>query len=404
MFQSISPAPPDAIFGLNEAMRRDDRPGKINLGAGVYKDESGQTPILGVVKAAEKRLLDEEATKSYLPIDGHPAYAERVRRLVFGGEHAALKDERIATVHSPGGTGALRVVAELLRTVGAAAGKIPTIWLSSPTWANHPKIFAAAGLETKTYAYYDAAKRDLDLDGMLSSLEAVQAGDVVVLHGCCHNPTGVDPSPEAWTEIAELVAKRGAVPLVDFAYHGFVHGLDEDAAVVRRMAEQAEEMIVCTSFSKNFGLYAERVGAAHLLTGSAEQTRALLSRAKICVRTNYSNPPVHGAAVVATVLGDEGLTATWHDELAAMRGRIQDMRQALADGLDGRGVHLHDEGNGFVVRQNGMFSFSGLTPEEVERLQAEHAVYILKSGRINVAGITPTNLDQLCDAIAAVRA
>ena len=399
MFEAVSPAPPDAIFGLNEAMRRDDRPDKINLGAGVYKDESGRTPVLNVVKEAEQRLLVSEKSKTYLPIDGHPAYAEAVRRLVFGSGHGAVKDGRIATVHTPGGTGALRVVAELLRSLGGE----PTVWLSSPTWANHPQIFAAAGLETRAYAYYDAARRDLDLDAMLADLEKTQAGDLVVLHGCCHNPTGVDPAPEAWDRITEVLSRRGAVPLLDFAYHGFVEGLDEDARAVRNMAAQVGEMVVCSSFSKNFGLYSERVGAAHLLTASAEQKTALLSRAKACVRTNYSNPPLHGAAVVATVLEAPDLEAAWHQELAAMRRRIQDMRRALAAGLDARGIRLHEDGNGFITRQNGMFSFSGLRPDEVERLQAEHAVYILGSGRINVAGITPSNIDRLCDAVADVR-
>lgn len=401
VFEAVSPAPPDAIFGLNEAMRRDPRPDKINLGVGVYKDEAGRTPILNVVKQAEERLLGSEKSKSYLPIDGHPRYAELVRELVFGPGHPALKDDRVATVHTPGGTGALRVSAELVRSV--AGSRTPMVWLSSPSWANHPKIFAAAGLETRAYAYYDAEGRALNLDGMLADLEQMQAGDLVVLHGCCHNPTGVDPDAAAWERVTEVVARRGAVPLVDFAYHGFSAGLDEDAAAVRAMAAQVQEMLVCTSFSKNFGLYSERVGAVHLLTGSASQTSALLSRAKSCVRTNYSNPPLHGAAVVATVLDDGDLTAAWHDELADMRRRIHDMRGALAAGLDSRGVHLSDAGNGFITRQNGMFSFAGLSPEEVERLQTEHAVYILGSGRINVAGITPSNIDRLCDAVAEVR-
>ena len=366
----------------------------------MYKDESGITPVLDTVKEAERRLLEQESSKSYLPIDGHASYAEAVRNLVFGADHAVVKDGRAATVQTPGGTGALRVVAELVRSVGGSA---PKVWLSAPTWANHPKIFGAAGLETRTYGYYDDDTRGLDFDAMVESLKDVDAGDMVVLHGCCHNPTGVDLGADQWRQVAALLAERGALPLLDFAYHGFVEGVDEDAAAVRHMAETVPEMVVCSSFSKNFGLYAERVGAAHLITASADQTRALLSRAKICVRTNYSNPPVHGASVVATVLNDAELNAGWQKELADMRDRIRKMRHSLADGLNSRNISLHKDGNGFITRQNGMFSFSGLTPDEVKRLQEEFAVYILGSGRINVAGITSSNVDRLCDAIATVR-
>lgn len=399
MFESVSPAPPDAIFGLNEAMGRDPRPDKINLGAGVYKDESGKTPILEVVKEAEGRLLKGETTKSYLPIDGSADYAEAVRELVLGSDHGVIQDGRAVTVHAPGGTGALRVMGELVKTIGGP----PTVWLSNPTWANHKKIFAAAGLETKSYGYYDPESRGLDFESMTASLEEVQAGDLVVLHGCCHNPSGVDPSFEQWKVLGELLGRRGAIPLVDFAYHGFVDGTDEDAQAVRHLADTMEELIVCSSFSKNFGLYAERVGAATLITGSSKQAAAVLSQAKSCVRSFYSNPPMHGAAVVTTVLRDAELRARWEVELADMRNRIQKMRAELAAGLSRRNVRLHEEGNDFIVRQNGMFSFSGLTSDEVEELRRDHAVYILASGRINVAGITESNIDRLCDAIAQVR-
>lgn len=399
MFESVSLAPPDAIFGLNEAMRRDRRPEKINLGAGVYKDERGQTPVLEVVKEAEQRLWRHEATKSYLPIEGAPAFGEHVRHLVLGADHPAVKDGRGATVHTPGGTGALRVIAELLRS----QGKNPRVWLSNPSWANHPKIFAAAGLEVLTYSYYDPERRDLSFDAMVTDLERAEAGDMVVLHGCCHNPTGVDPSAEQWKALGEVLAKNGALPLVDFAYHGFVTGVDEDAAALRQLADQVEELVICSSFSKNFGLYAERVGAATVITGNAERTAAVISRAKQHVRANYSNPPLHGAALVTEILGDAALRSRWQQELAGMRRRIQAMREALAAGLDRRGLALDPAGNGFMVRQNGMFSFSGLNPQEVERLRDEHGVYILGSGRINVAGITPSNVDRLCDAIATVR-
>ena len=399
MFESVSLAPPDAIFGLNEAMGRDSRPDKINLGAGVYKDESGKTPILGVVKEAEQRLLKGETTKSYLPIEGAADYAEAVRKLVLGPDHGVIQDGRAVTVHAPGGTGALRVVGELVKTIGSS----PTVWLSNPTWANHLKIFAAAGLETRSYAYYDPTSRGLDFASMLESLEGSSAGDLVVLHGCCHNPSGVDLSLEQWSSLGEVLARRGVVPLLDFAYHGFVEGTDEDAQAVRQLAESLEEVIICSSFSKNFGLYAERVGAATLVAGSTKQATAVLSQAKQCVRSFYSNPPMHGAAVVTTVLNDAELRQRWEGELAEMRLRIRRMRSKLASGLSERGIQLHDGGNDFMVRQNGMFSFSGLTEHEVEELRREHAVYILASGRINVAGITESNLNRLCDAIAEVR-
>ena len=400
MFESVSPAPPDAIFGLNEAMGRDPRPDKINLGAGVYKDETGKTPILEVVKEAEDCLLKGETTKSYLPIDGSADYAETVRELVLGPDHGVIRDGRAVTVHAPGGTGALRLVGELVRIVGGP----PTIWLSNPTWANHKKIFAAAGLEIRSYGYYDPESRGLDFESMLASLEEVQAGDLVVLHGCCHNPSGVDPSPDQWKDLGKLLSRRGGVPLVDFAYHGFVDGTDKDAQVIRHLADTMEELVICSSFSKNFGLYAERVGAATLITGSSKQSAAVLSQAKACARSFYSNPPMHGAAVVTTVLQDAELRARWEVELAVMRDRIQKMRVELAAGLSRRNVHLHEGGNDFIVRQNGMFSFSGLTEGEVDELRRDHAVYILASGRINVAGITDSNVDRLCDAIAQVRA
>ncbi len=400
MFESVSLAPPDAIFGLNEAMSRDARPNKINLGAGVYKDESGKTPILEVVKEAERRLLEGEITKSYLPIDGSADYAQAVRELVLGPDHGVIRDGRAVTVHAPGGTGALRVMGELMKTVGSS----PKVWLSNPTWANHAKIFAAAGLETRSYGYYDPESRGLDFESMLASLEEVQAGDMVVLHGCCHNPSGVDPSFDQWTTLGQVLARRGALPLIDFAYHGFVDGTDEDARAIRHLADQLEEMVICSSFSKNFGLYAERVGAATLITGSSKQAGAVLSQAKTCVRAFYSNPPMHGAAVVTTVLNDTELRRRWEEELADMRHRIQKMRVDLAAGLSRRNVRLHKDGNDFIVRQNGMFSFSGLTEDEVDELCRDHAVYILASGRINVAGITESNIDRLCDAIAQVRA
>ena len=399
MFENIPLAPPDAIFGLNEAMKSDNRPEKISLGAGVYKDETGKTPILQVVKEAEKRLLEQESSKSYLPIDGLPAYDDAVRALVLGDDHPAIADDRALTAQTPGGTGALRVLAE----TAASFEQPPRVWMSEPTWANHGPVFAAGGLEKKGYPYYDAATHGLDFEAMTSALEqGVQAGDFVLLHGCCHNPTGVDPKPEQWRRLGELLQGKSAVPIIDFAYQGFVAGVDEDAVPIRELATKLDEMIVCSSFSKNLGLYAERVGAVTLIAEDAGQAKAVMSQLKRTIRTIYSNPPTHGGSVAATVLGDDELRLRWREELRAMRERIHAMRHLLASSLSGKGVQLSAEGNDFITEQNGMFSFSGLDREQVLRLRDEHAVYMVDSGRLNVAGITRSNIERLTDAIAAV--
>jgi aspartate/tyrosine/aromatic aminotransferase len=291
------------------------------------------------------------------------------------------------------------VTADLLRRLGGG----DTIWLTKPTWANHGAIFEAAGLRTAALPYYDPGTHGLAYGALVESLSKVAPGDMVVLHGCCHNPTGVDPTLEQWTGIADALEGRGALLLVDFAYQGFVNGVDEDAAAVRMLAERMPEMVVCSSFSKNLGLYAERTGSMTAITASAEKAAAVLSQTKKAVRTNYSNPPVHGSAIVTEILADTELRSQWLAELTTMRERIQAMRVRLAEALDARGVRLGPEGNGFVIEQNGMFSFSGLSKDEVLRLREEHAVYMVDSGRLNVAGITEDNLDRLCDAIAAVR-
>jgi aspartate/tyrosine/aromatic aminotransferase len=399
MFENVDTAPPDAIFGLNEALRRDARPHKINLGAGVYKNEAGETPVLAAVKEAEGRILDRETSKSYLPIDGLGSYAERVRQLHFGDESEILADRRAVTAQAPGGTGALRVAGDFLKTVRGDA----CIWMSDPTWANHPQIYDAVGLRRKSYPYFDPATHGLAFDRMLAVLERAPEGDLVLLHGCCHNPSGVDPTAEQWSEIGELLAARRLFPVVDFAYQGFARGVEEDVEWLRVLCRAVPELMVCASFSKNFGLYNERVGALTVVAADAGRAAAVLSQVKRTARANYSNPPAHGAAIVDTVLGDPELRAQWEAELDRMRRRIQRMRRLLAAGLDQRGVRLHPDGNGFIVRQNGMFSFSGLGPEQVETLRREHAIYLVGSGRINVAGVTEANVDRLCDAIAAVR-
>ncbi len=395
MFEQLDMAPPDAILGLTEAFRADPNPDKINLSVGIYKDASGATPVLKCVKQAEQRLLDKQSTKSYLGIEGLAEYDRLVRTLLFGEEHEILANGRAVTVQSPGGTGALRIAGDLLHKKFPTA----TVWLSQPTWANHPSIFEAAGLRTEIYKYIDADRTGLDFDGMIKSLRDIPAGDVVLLHGCCHNPTGIDPTPQQWREIADAVYERGCLPLLDFAYQGFGNGLREDAAGLLELARPGQEMLVCSSFSKNFGLYSERVGALTIVAGSAEAAEAALSHAKTCVRSNYSNPPQHGAAIVAEVLGDPKLRALWEDELTEMRERINGMRQKFAETMKSK---AGDQDFSFITRQRGMFSFSGLSPVQVDELRQKYAVYIVGSGRINVAGMTDSNMQPLCDAIAQV--
>ncbi|MFN3166345.1 MAG: aromatic amino acid transaminase [Phycisphaeraceae bacterium] len=400
MFQSVQPAPPDAILGLTEAFKADPNPDKINLAVGVYKDEQGRTPTLAAVRAAERWLLDNEPTKSYLGIDGSPGYGRATRKMLFGESSALVNDGRAVTFQCPGGTGALRVAGDYLAQNHPGA----TLWLSEPTWPNHPAIFEAAGVAIRTYPYLDAEANALDFSAMLSALDAVKPGDVVLLHGCCHNPTGVDPGREQWHAIASLIKAKQALPLLDFAYQGFAEGLEEDAAGLRIVLEACDEALICSSYSKNFGLYRERVGALTVVGATVEQAAAVQSQVKVAVRRNYSNPPAHGGLVVERILGDAGLTQQWVDELAQMRGRINAMRSALRQGLDLRGVKLSPAGNGFVEQQYGMFTMSGLTRDQVAKLKSDHAIYIVGSGRINVAGITPANLDRLCDAIASTLA
>ncbi len=398
MFQSIQPAPPDPILGLTDAYRADPNPAKINLAVGVFKDAQGNTPVLASVKAAEQRLVDAEATKSYMPIEGSPAYGRLVQAMLFGEKHEFLAQNRARTAATPGGTGGLRVAADYLKQNHPGA----TVWLSDPTWANHHGIFNAAGIKTQTYAYLDPQTNALDFDGVIAAIQRLPAGDVVLLHGCCHNPTGIDPSGAQWQTIAQTVAKRGLLPLVDFAYQGFGEGLEPDAAGLRAVAAVCDELLVCSSFSKNFGLYRERVGAFTVVASDAATADAVFSQVKAVIRRNYSNPPAHGSEVVSTILTDDKLRTQWEAELAAMRERIHEMRGAFKAGLDERGIQLTTQGNGFVTQQNGMFTMSGLSKDHVAALRERHAIYIVGSGRINVAGMTPTNLPVLCDAIAAV--
>jgi aspartate/tyrosine/aromatic aminotransferase len=396
MFDTLPLAPPDSILGLGEAFQQDPNPRKINLSVGVFKNEKGQTPILSCVKEAERRLLEREKSKGYLAIEGHPEYAARVQELLFGDASEVLTSRRAVTAQTPGGTGSLRVAADFLKKHFPRA----TLWHSKPTWANHAAIFSAAGLKVEAYPYIDAAGRGLGFQAMLAALKSIPAGDVVLLHACCHNPTGIDPTKDQWRAIGDAVQERGLLPLVDFAYQGFGEGLTEDAAGLRELARPGQELLVCSSFSKNFGLYGERVGALTLVAGNAEAAQRALSQVRISIRTNYSNPPTHGAAIVAAVLSDAELRQQWEAELAAMRDRIHKMRRLFVETMRSK---TSKQDYAFLASQKGMFSFSGLTNMQVDELRSRHSVYVVgNGGRINVAGMTEANMDALCTAIADV--
>lgn len=395
MFDILTPAPPDSILGLNEAFRADANPAKINLSVGVFKDESGKTPILQSVKQAEQKLLSQESTKSYLPIDGIPEYDTAVRELLLGAGHEIVTSGRGVTAQTPGGTGALRVAADFLKKSFPQA----KIWLTRPTWENHQNVFQSAGMQVEFVPYYEPAKLGIDFDAFASALKSIPAGDIVCLHACCHNPTGFDPSLEQWRTIGDIVQNHALLPLVDFAYQGFGDGLREDAHGLLELARPGQELLVCSSFSKNFGLYNERVGALTCVASTPEAAKAALSHIKVCIRTNYSNPPSHGGAIVSTVLGDPALRAQWEQEVAAMRQRIQRMRMLLVEKLKLKGV---SKDFSFLLKQRGMFSYTGLSPMQVDTLKKEFGIYIVNSGRINVAGLTESNLDVVVDALAKV--
>jgi aspartate/tyrosine/aromatic aminotransferase len=395
MFQDIQPAPRDPILGLTESFKEDSNPKKINLSVGVYQDGTGKTPILESVHKAGKLVLERQKSMSYLPIPGSPAYASAVQKLMFGEGHEAITTGRVATSQTPGGTAALRVAADLIHQQFPKA----TVWLTQPTWPNHPQIFAAAGVPTKTFPYFDAKKNCLAFDEAIAAIEKIPSGDVFLLHGCCHNPTGIDPTPEQWRKLADVVYSRGVLPLLDFAYQGFADGIREDAAGLLAFTRPGAELMVCSSFSKNFGLYCERVGALTIVAKDKASAETVQSQIKAVIRANYSNPPAHGAELVTTVLGDAELRSLWEKEVAQMRDRINGMRDLLVKTLQAKGV---PGDYSFITRQRGMFSFSGLTPPQVEALKQNYAIYIVGSGRINVAGITDQNVGPLCEAIAEV--
>lgn len=395
MFESVQLAPPDSILGLTEAFRNDSNPNKINLSVGVYQNEEGQTPILESVHQAEEFLLKDEKSKGYLGIDGLPAFRTHVPRLIFDRDSDFLTSGRVTSLQTPGGTGSLRVVGDLLHTLFPHS----SIWVSQPTWANHKAIFNRAGLEVGTYAFLHENGHDLDFDAMLESIKTIPAGDAICLHACCHNPTGIDPTREQWEQIANVLAERNILPVFDFAYQGFGDGLEEDAFAIRCVADKVDDMLICSSYSKNFGLYGERIGALTLVTGSVDTTVRLLSQTKTCIRANYSNPPKHGAAIVATVLENQDLYGKWIEELTEMRTRIRSLREQFVAMLKEK-APSHDFS--YITSQKGMFSYSGLNAMQVDQLKKEHSIYIVGSGRINIAGINSTNMEPLCDAIASV--
>ncbi|MFZ7230028.1 amino acid aminotransferase [Avibacterium avium] len=395
MFEHINAAPADPILGLGEAFKADDRANKINLGIGVYKDAKGNTPIMKAVKSAEQRLFDVETTKNYLSIDGVADFNARTQDVLFGEHSDIVKQGRAKTVQSLGGTGALRIAAEFIKR----QTKAQNVWISTPTWPNHNAIFNAVGITIREYRYYDAERKALDWDNLIADLSNAGEGDVVLLHGCCHNPTGIDPTPEQWQQLAEMSAKNGWLPLFDFAYQGLANGLEEDAFGLRTFAANHKELLIASSYSKNFGLYNERVGAFTLVAETAEIAATALTQVKSIIRTLYSNPASHGASTVAIVLADPALREEWTGELAEMRNRIKEMRHKFVELLREYGAQ---QDFSFIEQQNGMFSFSGLTPEQVDRLKEEFAIYAVRSGRINVAGITEDNIRYLCESIVKV--
>lgn len=394
MFSSLQQPPADPILGLSVKFKADTNPRKIDLGPGIYKDETGATPVLACVKAAEAFRTAHEDSKTYLGSAGSALFNERIMALLLG-DHPVIREGRARTVSTPGGTGALRIAGEFINRCQPGA----TLWVSNPTWANHEGVFTAAGLQVKTYPYYDYENKCLDFDGMMAALKQLGKDDVVLVHACCHNPSGMDLDPTQWQAFAALAKDVGFLPVVDIAYQGFGTGLDEDAYGLRLLADTVEQLIVCSSCSKNFGLYRERIGACSLIaktSAAAEIAHAVLQKV---VRVNYSMPPAHGAALVETILGSEELCSQWQAELKVMRDRIAGVRHALVDKLVSRGVK---QDFSFIERQNGMFSFLGINAEQIQRLQDEFSIYVVGSSRVNVAGISQDNIDYLSDAIAAV--
>ncbi len=392
---AVTMAPRDPILGLNEQFNADPNPAKVNLGVGVYFDENGKLPLLKCVQAAETQLMATPKPRGYLPIDGIAAYDGAVKGLVFGNDSDVVQGKRVATVQSLGGTGGLKIGADFLKRTQPNA----KVLISDPSWENHRAIFTQAGFEVGTYPYYDAANRGINFDGMMAALRGAEKNTIFVLHACCHNPTGYDLTHDQWTQVIDAVKAGELIAFLDMAYQGFAEGIAEDGAVVNRFVDAGLPILVSTSFSKSFSLYGERVGAISVVCDSADEASRVLSQLKIMVRTNYSNPPIHGGSIVATVLGTPELRTLWEDELAGMRERIKSMRVALKEGLAAAGVQ---QDLSYITQQVGMFSYSGLAKAQMERLRSEFGVYGVDSGRICVAALNPGNIGHVCASMAAV--
>ena len=395
LFTAVEMAPRDPILGLNEQFAADPNPNKVNLGVGVYYDDDGKLPLLECVQRAEADMMKAPSARGYLPIDGIAAYDAAVKSLVFGSDSEPVKSGRVATVQGLGGTGGLKVGADFLKKLNPGA----KVLISDPSWENHRALFTNAGFVVENYPYYDAAKRGVDFDGMLAALKAAPAGTIVVLHACCHNPTGYDITPTQWDQVVAACAAGKLVPFLDMAYQGFGHGLKEDGAAIGKFVDAGLTFFVSTSFSKSFSLYGERVGALSVLCQDKDEAARVLSQLKIAIRTNYSNPPIHGGAVVAAVLGNPELRALWEKELGGMRARIKAMRQKLVDGLKAAGVK---EDMSFITKQIGMFSYSGLGKDQMVRLRNEFGVYGTDTGRMCVAALNSKNIDYVCKSVARV--
>jgi aromatic-amino-acid transaminase len=394
-FSNVPLAPADPILGLTEAFQADPNPRKVNLGVGVYQDGHGTVPVLSVVRDAERLWYEREDSKSYLPIDGAPAYRREVQTLLFGADAAPVREGRVVTAQALGGTGALKIGADFLRRFLPEA----EVFLSAPSWENHRALFEGAGFTVKDYPYYSPETHGVDFGGMRDALARLAPGSIVLLHACCHNPTGVDLEPSQWEELTGIFVERGLVPFIDFAYQGFGDGIAEDAQAIQAFTRAQIPCLIASSFSKSFSLYRERIGAISFVTADGDEARRVTSQVKRVIRTNYSNPSSHGAQVVALVLADPGLRPRWEAELAEMRGRIQGMRTRFVEGLAARGIQRDFS---FIARQKGMFSYSGLELEQVRRLRSEFGLYIVDSGRICVAAMNEQNLEYIVDAIARV--
>jgi aromatic-amino-acid transaminase len=395
IFDAVTLAPRDPILGLTEAYVADSRPNKVNLGVGVYYDDNGKLPLLNCIKKAEEIRIASAPARGYQPIEGAAAYNQAVAGLLFGANSPLITEKRVITIETLGGTGALKVGADYLHRLLPEA----KVAISDPSWENHRALFEMAGFDVLQYRYYDPSTRGVDFDGMVKSLSSMAPGTIVVLHACCHNPTGADLTPAQWDQIIALTAAKGLVPFLDMAYQGFGDGIDADAFALRQYVASGQTLFVSSSFSKSFSLYGERVGALSIVTQNADETTRVLSQVKRTVRTNYSNPPTHGGAVVAMVLATPDLRQMWEGELAQMRERIKAMRQGLADGLKAQGVA---QDFGFVTSQRGMFSYTGLSQAQVDRLREEFAVYAIGTGRVCIAALNTHNLPYVCRSIAAV--